>query len=401
MSEVTTKASQRNQFGFAHPTGTKRFTLDGDQNLESHLADLCAAALRGVRKIVWRYHLEALLLGGGYGRGEGGVLKKEAGDQPYNDLEFYVCLRGNRFLNRRRFERRLARLGERMMPAALVDVEFHIISLAQLRRSRPSMFYYDLVVGHHRLSGEANIFHDCDHHRDPRHLPLAEATRLLMNRGTGLLLAREKLAHEVLSAEDGDFVARNISKAQLALGDAVLTAFGQYHWSCRERHQRLAALPPAKDLPWIDEVRHHHAVGVEFKLHPRRSIAAADILRTRHQRMVELMLPVWLWLESKRLGKKFHSANEYNTSTEDKCPETSPAHNRMINASIFGPAVFFSATSERHPRERILTALSILLWDTGESENRLEKLLCNGSGQSLTEVVNPMKYYRKIWERVR
>ncbi|PYL00604.1 MAG: hypothetical protein DME19_04505, partial [Verrucomicrobia bacterium] len=73
-------------------------------------------------------------------------------------------------------------------------------------------------------------------------IPLCEATRLLMNRCSGLLFARERLECAEFSPVDADFVERNLAKAQLAFGDAVLTAFGRYHWSCLERHKRLKSL---------------------------------------------------------------------------------------------------------------------------------------------------------------
>src|SRR6476646_6533016 len=81
----------------------QRFTIDGSDELEEHLEGTCEMVLSGVLEIVSPRRLEALLLGGGYGRGQGGVLKTETGDQPYNDLEFYVCLRGPHWLNERRY----------------------------------------------------------------------------------------------------------------------------------------------------------------------------------------------------------------------------------------------------------------------------------------------------------
>src|SRR6187549_85993 len=86
-----------------HSKFQKRFTLDGDNSLEARLVAICANVTQAVQQIVPSRKLEALLLGGGYGRGEGGVLKTPEGDQPYNDLEFYIFISGNRFLNRRRF----------------------------------------------------------------------------------------------------------------------------------------------------------------------------------------------------------------------------------------------------------------------------------------------------------
>src|SRR3954468_19209797 len=72
-----------------------RFTLDGDPVLEAHLADICRQVRAGIEALVPPGRLEGILLGGGYGRGEGGVQSNGAGDEPYNDLEFYVLLRGS------------------------------------------------------------------------------------------------------------------------------------------------------------------------------------------------------------------------------------------------------------------------------------------------------------------
>jgi hypothetical protein len=379
---------------------TRKFTRDGDVWLERHLDEICTSVLHGVRQIA-HGRLEALLLGGGYGRGEGGVLKTPNGHRPYNDLEFYICLRGIPQLNRRRFGGKLDHLAEALTKNALVDIEFHIISLAQLRRAQPSMFYYDLVVGHQRLHGDASAFQHCEHHRDARLLPPAEATRLLMNRGTGLLFAKEKLARHILSATDKDFIARNIAKAQLALGDAVLTSCGQYYWSCLERQRRLATLPATiRSLPWFDELRHHHALGVEFKLHPYRSITATEVLRHDFHQISELMLQVWLWLESQRLQQNFSSARHYATSPVNKCPETNPWRNRLLNVWLFGPAILASPASHRHPRERIFHALTILLWDSAASENLLPAWL-NLEATSVPTKGKIIEAYDKLWQRVR
>ena len=85
------------------------------------------------------------------------------------------------------------------------------------------MFSYDLVSAHRVITGGSDVFDECRHHEDATRIPAIEATRLLFNRCTGLLLAREILAKKRLSEHDADFVQRNIAKAKLALGDAVLT----------------------------------------------------------------------------------------------------------------------------------------------------------------------------------
>lgn len=377
-----------------------RFTLDGDALLERHLSNVCADVLRGIQKIVPRQQLQALFLGGGYGRGEGGVLRTPEGDLPYNDLEFYVCLSGNRWLNRRRYDPLLHELAATLTPTALVEVEFHIISLTQLRRSVPNMFYYDLVSGHQQLWGHANLATECPQHTDAHRLPMAEATRLLMNRGTGLLLARARLAGEKFDADDCDFVARNIAKAQLALGDAVLTSLGEYHWSCRTRQQRLAALRPhakLRGLGILPKLRDIHAAGVAFKLHPYRSVAEPIALRAQLQQTIEQFETVWLWLENRRLGQDFTSLTEYCESRVNKCPATNPLRNLLLNTRVFGGLSLRCSNAFRHPRERLFHALALLLENENPPRQKLNQLL----GRRPRSQRSIMESYHEVWEMAR
>jgi hypothetical protein len=356
-------------------SSTTRFTLDGDEKLERDLEQTSQAFLTGVRQVVPADKLEALMLGGGYGRGEGGVLRTETGDQPYNDLEFYVFIRGNRWLNERRYRNGLHHLAQELAATAKVEVEFKIISLDKLRRSSASMFYYDLVMGHRWLWGDESQLTDCAHHREALLIPPAEATRLLMNRGSGLLFALEKLQQRPFTQADADFVERNLAKAQLAFGDAVLAAFGQYHWSCRQRHERLQKLATIENLPWLLQARRHHAEGLEFKLHPHRTLASPATLQRQHEELAALGLQIWLWLESHRLGQPFVSARAYALTPLNKCPETNPWRNRLVNALVFGPAVLFKKEAARYPRERLLNCLAILLWEKGELDPELTRRL--------------------------
>ncbi len=350
-----------------------RFTLNGSDALELHLANFCQNVLAGITRIIPAPELAGIALGGGYGRGEGGVLKTPAGDQPYNDLEFYVFVRGHAWLNERRYGNALHELSEGLSLSAGVELEFKITSQAKLRRSPQSLFYHDLLMGHRWLLGDDTLFAGCEHHCDAGTIPLSEATRLLMNRCSGLLFAREKLEQETFTSDDADFVSRNIAKTELALGDAVLIAFGQYHWSCVERGRRLVGLAATEDLPSLEEVRQRHAAGVEFKLHPHRTSLSRDALQKHFREATLLALEVWLWLESRRLGCNFRSAADYALSGVNKWPETGGGRNLLANVRVFGPRAIRLSPRQRHPRERILNALALLLWVLAESSHELTR----------------------------
>lgn len=327
---------------------SQRFTIDGSPELERHLAHACELVRQGVCGIIPASRLEGITLAGGYGRGEGGVLRTTQGDQPYNDIEFFVFVRGSTSFNDRRYKHALHELGGRLTPPAGVDVEFKIISSDHLRRSQTSMFYHDLVMGHRWLAGDDSLLAGTDHHRDASRIPRHEVTRLLFNRCSGLLFAKERLQRACFTAQDADFVARNIAKAQLALGDALLASQGRYHWSCVERHQRLEA---------NSIIRHHHAIGVEFKLHPQRSTMGREDLLALHTEVSGLAEDIFLKLESSRLKQTFASAAAYARNPASKCPEQ-PAWKNMLHHLRLG---HFTGIT-RHPRESLLRGLALMLW---------------------------------------
>ena len=78
-------------------------------------ADIGALKLPGLRAVV---------LGGGYGRGEGGVLHTEQGDALYNDLDFFVFASGAGRALRARIDRALRELSRPWTEKLGVAVDF-------------------------------------------------------------------------------------------------------------------------------------------------------------------------------------------------------------------------------------------------------------------------------------
>jgi hypothetical protein len=371
-----------------------RFTLDGSPALERRLGEICDQVWSGVREIIPHRLLQALVLGGGYGRGQGGVLKEEWGDAPYNDLEFYLFLKGSLWVNEWHYGPTLHDFGECLSAAEIgplprqyparspnghsflpshVAIEFKLYSLPKLERDDVSLFSYDLMAGHRLVFGTEALFKKHGHHLNASRIPLEEGTRLLFNRCSGLLLAKELLRNPILSPRQADFVGRNLAKAQLALGDVLLVAFGRYHWDCLERHRRLCELPASLGLQWFDEVRRHHAAGVEFKLHPCREFEPVPEFRNRLQELSGLALQIWLWHENRRLHNSFSSAREYAFSPSEKWPGQPSWRNLLLNLRTFGVKAAYDTLARRYPRERLLNSLALLLWEgdlTGDSAAR-------------------------------
>jgi hypothetical protein len=399
---VESSPLERGRDAALHPRHeAPRYTIDGSDELETHLARSCAKIAAGIRGLIPASKLEAVLLGGGYGRGEGGVLRTPEGDKPYNDLEFYVCVRGNRHLNEKLHGQALHVLGEILTKQVGVEVEFKITSLRAIAASPTSMFSHDLIVGHRWLIGDEPLLAGCAQHRDAAQIPLSEATRLLMNRASGLLFARERLARATFTPADADFVARNIAKAQLALGDAVLVNHGQYHGRVQERHRRLQRIAHAEDAAWLRELCGHHAVGVSFKLHPERSTTPREMLQAALAPVCDLALQTWLRIEERRLRTRLGSAEDYAASAVDKWPDARAVRNVFVNLKVLGPRGVFSDRATRHPRERVVHALALLLWEPATlTSPPLRERVQRELRTTASDFGGLVRAYRELWEQV-
>jgi hypothetical protein len=224
--------------------------------------------------------------------------------------------------------------------------------------------------------------------------------RLLMNRCSGLLFSMEKLQAAAFGEAEADFVGRNLAKARLALGDVLLTAHRQYHWSCVERHHRLQHLLSLAPLDWETPLVQHHAAGVDFKLHPRRSKESREALSAQLDTIRAAACDLWLWLESYRLASSFTSIWEYSTSSLNKCPHTQAWKNFLLHLEALGGRGLWQASSTRYPRERLLRALPLLLFDPAvcerpESLQAVQSALCT----SATTFPGLVDQYRRWWHR--
>lgn len=370
---------------------TQRFTIDGSAALEEKLASICDGFAEGIRAIIPPTVLEGLALGGGYGRGEGGVrLDESGGEHPYNDLEFYVFVHPPLLLRERAYRKRLHDLAHEWTEKAGIEVEAKLLTLDKLRDSDVTMFYHDLIVGHRLAHGSPELFADCGHHRASHRIPLHEATRLLMNRSSGLLFATEMMQGK---NPDADFIRRNIAKAQLALGDVLLVAQNLYHSSCRERHRRLQKFEEVPSLTGLSRIIALHQCGVDFKLHPVSSRESRDQLRADLQEATQLTGELFLWLERRRLKQAFADHRDYAFSPINKQPEQKPLKNFAINLRL-------GALAMTYPRQRLLEALALLLWspDALGREETLPKLQRDLRTRA-KDFSGLVAAYRQLWSR--
>lgn len=243
----------------------------------------------------------SLVLGGGYGRGEGGVMRSPSGDAFSNDLDYFLFDEAPDDPWLAEWSHRIEceeteRLG--------IDVEIKRLRAASIGDPSVSMMFSDLVAGHVPVAGDAGFLTDMRPGLDFSRIAPEEATRLLWNRGSGMFFSRCRMGEE----SHKPFVIRNHAKLKLALGDAWLCLHGKYTPRCRERAEILDSMELPNGVP---ELRRWHAQGVEFKFHPFADGPSWSDLEAEAGRLTAAWAEVYLAAEAVRLRRSIPDFHGY------------------------------------------------------------------------------------------
>ncbi len=235
---------------------SQQHTYNNDPAAEQLIDTSLAAIARDVAADpILSSNLQAVVLGGGYGRGEGGVTPDH---KLYNDMDFFVFPK--HYSSNELLKLQLHHLSVKWEQKLHIDVDFFLAPNANyLERNKYTLMIQELLAGHQVIYGDE---HFLDH--APRlfwdELPWREGARLLLNRGSGLLLARRAIN----KPREQNFVNRNIHKAMLGCGDAILLAHGEYKQHGIERMHILAMQP---DLP--PKLLEEYQKSLKFKYTPQ------------------------------------------------------------------------------------------------------------------------------------
>ncbi len=226
----------------------QRYTVSGSEQFEARVDNVIQEFTSDFTRILPESTV-ALALGGGYGRGEGGVWQGAAGEELYNDLDLVWIHRQRRISKEQRAA--LASIEAKYRSKTNIHVDIMPISSAALSELPQALTWYEFAHGHRLLAGSSDAFTSLSS-RTLSQVAEDEWGRLLMNRSAGIVFARWVLAGHPPELARGeppaDFIQRQLMKAWLALGDVELVDRGCYHRLVVERKKN--ALAQAKPLKY-------------------------------------------------------------------------------------------------------------------------------------------------------
>ncbi len=141
-------------------------------------------------------NLAGVVLGGGYGRGEGGVIEE---CRLSNDLDFFAITEdGASAAEIAAIAAALEPISKEWTARIGIDVDFTVRTPWRIKHDEERLMIQELVRGYFDVAGErGETLFSAIRRIDAAEIPWTEAVRLMMNRGMGLMLAHGEM-------EDGE-----------------------------------------------------------------------------------------------------------------------------------------------------------------------------------------------------
>jgi hypothetical protein len=212
-----------------------------------------------VDRITTAASVRAIILGGGFGRGEGSVVVNKKGIRPVNDYDIFVIVSDDYHTNFRPLSKEIAK-----------KTSIRLIDLIQIKYSDlPTLVLtqlnYDLKYGGLHLWGE-NILDIIPQYKES--LVNKEAGRsLLLNRLICAIEAfSERFRQKGMNRDERFFLVNQTGKVVSACVEALLIKKNKYHYSYRKRQEIFEA-----EFPERTRLCQLNSKATEFKLQPTES----------------------------------------------------------------------------------------------------------------------------------
>ena len=240
-----------------------RFTARGGEAVEADVRGLVGRIAEKAQEALVPGQFRALVMLGGYGRGEGGVEVAGGGEKPHNNLDFLLITRG---LGAGEMARLKGELDDRLVPMGHregIGIDLGVIDADKLRRSPCLVMWYDMRWGHKTILGDADFVPSLERFSLERVLDW-DVRNLMVNRGTLFLFNDLLLDHGGLDLERRRLIVKHAVKGVIGYGDALLFFLGDYDWSYAEKQRRMRR---RDDVP--EDFRRLYDEAVEFRFRPR------------------------------------------------------------------------------------------------------------------------------------
>jgi hypothetical protein len=238
------------------------YTILDDEKVDDLIERDLALIIKGILSAAT---VRSIILGGGFGRGEGSVLINQGKVLAVNDYDLFVVISDGDQTDFRSIGRRIAdELGIRLLD--LIPIKY-----SALPNLPSTQFYYDLKYGGRLLWGESVI--DLMPQYKEGNVEYESGKLLLLNRLICAIEAySENFESHGMTTDQRFFLVNQTGKVISSCVEALLIKKGKYNHSYQKRREIFEA-----EFPEKEELQKLNERATEFKLRPSMIIGFDSI----------------------------------------------------------------------------------------------------------------------------
>jgi len=291
------------------PYDIKQLTYYNNKKTEDFLNAVMREASLIFEEIFSQKQTAALILIGGYGRGEGGIVLENGTYHPHNNLDLLYIYNGN--INKSKVNLANSKLQE-ISKKHGIGIDMSAINKQKLMKLDGLVVGYDMRHGHRTLLGDSTFLKEHKafsiYNIDP-----ADVRQLLVNRGTLLLINRVLLNKETQTEDEKKLIIKHAIKAIIGYGDALLYFNDSYHWSYAQKQLNMS------ELKNIDkDIKELYSKAILFRFMPNYGLYLQKDLKAWNDELIKILSSIHLECEKTNLSEDELDWENYFTTALDK-----------------------------------------------------------------------------------
>ncbi len=220
--------------------------------------------------------LVSIILGGGFGRGEGSVIVEKNGEiKPLNDYDIFLIVDNNivKYYINYMFVNKIL-IKELISKIDIPHIDILLVRYSEIRNLPPRILYYELKYGSRVIYGK-DVLKEMPEYK-PTDIPPWEGLVLLFNRIASLIYGCP------LASNDAKFIIEQCVKGILGSCEALLVLCKEYHHSYEIRNKIFKKVYSKnfpelyRDIPYLTE---YYDKATRFKLYPDYSLFNRENLK--------------------------------------------------------------------------------------------------------------------------
>lgn len=327
----------------------QQLTYYHNKKAEAFLNEVMLEASLLFKEMFSEKQTAALILIGGYGRGEGGIVLENGTYRPHNNLDLLYIYNGN--IHRDMIELANSKLQD-ISKKHDIGIDMSAINKQKVMRLDGQVVAYDMRHGHRTLLGDSAFLKEHEafsiYNIDP-----ADIRQLLVNRGTLLLINRVLLNKETQTKDEKKLIIKHAIKAIIGYGDALLYFNDSYHWSYAQKQLNMS------ELKNIDkDIKELYSEAMLFRFMPDYDTYLEKDLKAWNDELIKILSSIHLQCEKMNLSERELDWENYFTTALDK--KSYPRHSlRQKAKSCLHGAKHASVMKELHSANEMISFMQL------------------------------------------